>query len=75
MYYGYGLFETKGKEGKIIGYHVPRLYRWYGLRNWKRIFGVYRWFVTSEEDYINAVNTLHELAKKHDFAFRAGIRV
>lgn len=80
----YGIFETKGREGKTIGYHVPRLFKIYGsrdwrriyghlgLRKWPRIFGIYRWWVRSEEDYVNAVNTLHELAKTHDFAFRAG---
>lgn len=35
----YGIFETKGREGKTIGYHIPRLFKIYGSRDWRRIYG------------------------------------
>lgn len=76
----YKFIAIKGKEGRMTGYYVPRLYglsfsfrelRQIGLTFAKeRIKGWSIWYVTNEEDYIRAIKTLDELKKTRLFDYK-----
>jgi hypothetical protein len=76
----YKFIKIKGPEGKFTGYYVPRLYQltfyWRELKEVgfqfvkERLKGWTIWYVTSEEDYIRAVETLNELKKTRLFDFK-----
>ena len=70
---------TTGKEAKTIGYFIPRLYGWHGIRDGLKCFGIrylfdilkgrMYWWVDNEVDYTKAVEGLKELKKTHSFDF------
>lgn len=76
------LYRAKRKDNFewVEGYYVPRLYRLtFYLRELKevgflfvkeRLKGYSIWYVTNEEDYIRAVETLNELKKTRLFDFK-----
>lgn len=78
----YKFIKTKGtcRCTKGIGYFVPRMYGFpfilrelkeFGFRFVKeRLKGWTIWYVTNEEDYINAIKTLDELKKTHLFTYK-----
>ena len=79
----YRFIKIKGKEGKNTGYFVPRLYRLdfsfrelkcFGLEFVKeRLNGWTIWYVTNDEDYHKAVESLKELKKTRIFDFKVSV--
>ena len=70
---------TSGKEARTIGYFVPKLYGWYGIRDGLKYFGFRYlhdilkgckyWWVDNDVDYASVVESLKELRKTHSFDF------
>lgn len=71
--------KIKGMDGANTGYFVPRLYKlnwsWTALKIFgfsyvkDRLNGWTIWWVTNEDDYVNAVKTLNELKKTRIFGY------
>ena len=76
----YKFIKIRGKEGSNTGYFVPRLYSLPFMWNELKIFGFQFvkerlagwtiWYVTNEEDYLRAIDTLNELKKTRIFDFK-----
>lgn len=76
----YKFIKIKGAESSNTGYFVPRLYQlpfsWrelklFGLQFVKeRLRGWTIWWVSNEEDYIQAVKALYELKRTRIFDFK-----
>ena len=79
----YKFIKIKGKEGAWTGYFVPHLYQllpsWNVLRAFglpyikERLTGWTVWYVTTEEDFVRAVDTLNELKKTRLFDFKVSV--
>ena len=75
----YRFIKTTGKEGKVIGYRVQRLYklhwRWgldiFGFRYLKdRLCGGTIWYALDDDRYFEAIGELKELQKTHSFKIK-----
>lgn len=76
----YKFIKTKGEGAKNIGYFVPNMHRldfslWelklFGLQFLKeRLSGWTIWYVTDDEKYTRAIETLDELKKTHIFTYK-----
>ena len=70
---------TSGKEAKTIGYLIPNLYGFHGMRIGIKEFGLrylldifkgrMYWWVDNDTDYESVVDSLKELRKTHSFNF------
>lgn len=72
--------KTRGREGAMTGYFVPRMYKlvwcWTVLKTFglsyvkERLMGWTIWWVDNEEDYLNAIRILDELKKTRMFEYK-----
>ena len=76
----YAFIRLKGAEGNArTGYLVPRMYQlvtcWSVLKQFgfsyikERLRGNTIWWVSNEEDFLNALNTLNKLKKTRTFDY------
>ena len=76
----YRFIKISGREGKLTGYFVPRMYcfrlnstalKIFGLRYAKEYLkGTRIWWVSNKEDYHRAIETLEELKKTRIFTYK-----
>ena len=76
----YKFIKIKGRDGANTGYFVPKLYKLgcslrtlkaFGLPYVKdRLGGWTIWWVSNEEDYVRAIETLNELKKTRVFDYK-----
>ena len=79
----YKFIKIKGPERDRIGYYIPRLYRlvftWHELKHVGlqfvkvRLAGWTIWWVSNEDDYIQAIKILDELKKTHIFDYKVSM--
>lgn len=75
----YKFIKIRGSESGKLGYYIPRMYKlcWsftvlkmFGFSYIKeRLTGWTIWWVSNEKDYNNAIKTLKELKKTHEFDY------
>ena len=76
----YKFIKILGPEGARTGYFVPRMYQlvwsWHTVKTFgfsyvkERLQGYTIWYVTNEEDYVQAIEVLEELKKTRIFDYR-----
>ena len=72
--------KTKGEDADIIGYCVPRVYRFKSLFHGLRLFGFsylkdlrggwYYWWVNEEKYFVNAIEVFDALQEDINFTYR-----
>lgn len=78
----YKFIKTRGLEGRMTGYFVPRMYHisfdWQSVKAFglpyvlDRLNGWTVWWVDSEEDFTQAIKRLDELKKTRIFDYVVG---